>query len=77
MLSENNPYNTEIPEISILHEMSAIEITKQLSEYLKSYADCFVRSQQVKYFNGFEKGLLSNLDRKSIEPIALSFMEEK
>ena len=77
MLSAKNPYNTEIPEIATLNEMSSFEITEQLSEYLKSYADCFVRSQQVKYFNGFEKGLLSNLDRKSIEPIALSFMEEK
>jgi len=37
----------------------------------------FVRSQQIKYFESFVKGLLSKLDRKSIEPIALSFLGEK
>jgi SRSO17 transposase len=48
-----------------------------LQEYLGSYKDCFVRSQQIRYFESFAKVLLSNLDRKSIEPIALSFLEEK
>ena len=31
----------------------------------------------MKYFEAFEKGLLTNLNRKSIEPIALSFLDEK
>ena len=77
MLSFKNPYNTEIPEIKQLQEISSDEITKQLHDYLKRYQNCFVRSQQIKYFEAFEKGLLSNLDRKSIEPIALSFLGEK
>jgi SRSO17 transposase len=57
--------------------MTEAEIRGQLRKYLDSYTDCFVRSQQTRYFEAFEKGLLSNLDRKSIEPIALSFLEEK
>lgn len=77
MLSGKNPYNTKIPTISELEEISADEITKQLQGYLESYGNCFVRSQQIKYFEAFEKGLLSNLSRKSIEPIALSFLGEK
>ena len=60
-----------------MQEMTGAEITNQLREYLNSYMGCFVRSQQIRYFETFEKGLLSNLDRKSIEPIALSFLEEK
>jgi len=77
VLAKDNPYNTKIPEIKALQNLSANEITEQLQKYLESYKSCFVRSQQLKYFEAFEKGLLSNLERKSIEPIALSFLEEK
>jgi len=77
MLSSSNPYNAKIPELEVLQKISQQEITNQLEKYLKSYGNCFVRSQQIKYFEAFEKGLLSNLDRKSIEPIALSFLDEK
>ena len=77
MLASKNPYNTEIPTMSEWQKISEAEITRQLQKYLEIYKDCFVRSQQIKYFETFEKGLLSNLDRKSIEPIALSFLGEK
>lgn len=77
MLASKNPYNTEIPTIAEWQKISEAEITTQLQKYLETYKDCFVRSQQIKYFEAFEKGLLSNLDRKSIEPIALSFLGEK
>jgi SRSO17 transposase len=77
MLSSVNPYNSKIPGLEAIQEMKEDEITDQLKKYLDSYNDCFVRSQQVRYFEAFEKGLLSNLDRKTIEPIALSFLEEK
>jgi len=77
MISAKNPYNAGIPDITTMRMMSPDEVMKQLSAYLKSYADCFTRSQQIRYFETFEKGLLSNLDRKSIEPIALSFLGEK
>jgi SRSO17 transposase len=60
-----------------MQEMTEDEITGRLREYLAGYRDCFVRSQQIRYFETFAKGLLSNLDRKTIEPIALSFLEEK
>ena len=76
MITKKNAYNSEIPEIRELQKMNEREITKELTEYLRSYGDCFIRSQQIKYFETYEKGLLSNLDRKSIEPIALSFLGE-
>ena len=77
MIAKGNPYNTEIPEIRAFQGISATEITKQLQDYLESFKNCFVRSQQIKYFEAIEKGLLSNLERKTIEPIALSFLGEK
>jgi len=76
MITKKNAYNSEIPEIRELQKMNEREITEELTEYLRSYGDCFIRSQQIKYFEAFEKGLLSKLDRKSIEPIALSFLGE-
>lgn len=76
MISKNNPYNSEIPEIAAMQEIAPREILKQLKKYQESYKNCFVRTQQIKYFESYTKGLLSNLDRKSIEPIALSFLGE-
>jgi len=77
VLVKDNPYNAKIAEIKALQSISAEELTEQLEKYLDGYRGCFIRSQQIKYFDAFVKGLLSNLDRKSIEPIALSFLEGK
>ena len=77
MILKNNSYNAKIVEIEALQKISSSEITTQLEKYLERYKNCFVRSQQIKYFEALEKGLLSNLERKSIEPIALSFLSEK
>jgi len=77
MLSIKNPYNTEIPGLESIQEITEEKITVLLQKYLDSYKDCFGRSQQIRYFQVFVRGLLSNLDRKSIEPIALSFLGEK
>ena len=76
MLSHQNPYNSKIPEIEKMQKMNEQEVTELLEEYLGSYHGCFVRSQQIPYFEAFTQGLLSKLDRKSIEPIALSFLGE-
>jgi SRSO17 transposase len=77
MLSNKNPYNTEIPGLEAIQQMSEAEISGSLQRYLERYRDCFIRQQQIRYFDFFVKGLLSHLDRKSIEPIALSFLGEK
>lgn len=77
MIAGENAYNREIPGLETIGKIKEEEVAEKLKEYLTSYKGCFVRSQQVRYFEGFIKGLLSNLERKSIEPIALSFMEEK
>jgi len=77
MLPGSHPYNSQIPEIEKLQKLSTTEITKELESYLEGYTNSFVRPQQLRYFVAFIKGLLSNLARKSIEPIALSFLGEK
>jgi SRSO17 transposase len=44
-----------------------------LEEYLACYSSCYARSEQRIHSECFVKGLLSKLERKSIEPIALEY----
>ena len=46
-------------------------------EYFQNYLPCFRSEPQRKLFRTFIPGLLSPLKRKSIEPIALYFSDEK
>jgi SRSO17 transposase len=49
------------------------ELGRLLDDFLNPFRDCYVRSDQRDDGEAFVKGLLSNLDRKSIEPIALRY----
>lgn len=40
--------------------------------YLKSYRDCFLQKRTAAHFDDYCRGLLSDLPRKSVEPIALA-----
>ncbi len=44
-----------------------------LNDFLDSFRECYQRSDQCRNGETFVKGLLSDLDRKSIEPIALRY----
>lgn len=48
-----------------------------LEQYLEGYRPSYTRSEQKQAVDTFIKGLLSDLDRKSIEPIALRYRGEK
>nr|WP_320985916.1 IS701 family transposase [Enterocloster clostridioformis] len=56
---------------------STQEIEQLLEPYLHQYDCAFSSFKQTKHFADFVRGLLSPLDRKSIEPIALHFHGEK
>lgn len=43
-----------------------------LTEFLRSFQRCFNNRQSVSHFAEFCRGLLSDLERKSVEPIALA-----
>lgn len=49
----------------------------ELENYLQDYFLCFSQQPQRRLFQTFIQGLLSPLERKSIEPIALHFSGEK
>lgn len=40
--------------------------------YLKGYRDCFLQARTATHFDNYCRGLLSDLPRKSVEPIALA-----
>lgn len=65
----------------LLEEAKIKEVADQLPEMLKAHMEgfqcCFHRSEQEFNGNIYVQGLLSNLERKSIEPIALEFNEDK
>jgi len=48
-----------------------------LDKYLAYFQDCYQRSEQRQHGETFIKGLLSDLDCKSIEPIALRYQGEE
>lgn len=76
MLTETNSYSHEMLNELALENINEQTISQELEKYLGQYSGSFSRGQQKKYFEAFERGLLSGLDRKSIEPIALHFSGE-
>src|SRR5580704_10006646 len=40
--------------------------------YLRGYRDCFLQKGTAEHFDNYCRGLLSDLPRKSVEPIALA-----
>ena len=48
------------------------EFADELMKYHEGFHDCFVRSETRKHFFNYMVGQFSHLERKSIEPIAIS-----
>lgn len=46
-----------------------------LKNYMDRFQGCFRRSEQTLHANVYIKGLLSHLERKSVEPIALDYID--
>src|SRR4051794_10221401 len=54
--------------------MTELEITglaPGFAAYLGRYRDCFLQKRTMAHFDTYCRALLSNLPRKSVEPIAL------
>lgn len=50
---------------------------KHIKEYVKPYQELFSRREQGEHFNTMVQGLSSDLERKSVEPIAVYFGQER
>lgn len=51
------------------------KLPEMFNNYMNRFVDCFKRAEPIFHFFAYMKGLLSNLERKSVEPIALEFIE--
>ena len=60
-----------------LDEKAVAALGPLLGEYMDYYSSCFSRTAQQRNAETYIKGLLSDLDRKSVEPIALKYGDEK
>jgi SRSO17 transposase len=60
----------DIPKLST-QICSAKEFHDELDGFQREFQDCFLRSEPRKSFFVYLSGLLSNLEKKSIEPLAL------
>jgi len=70
-------YSKELLEKWRNEEVTESKITGLLTQYIHSYDTVITNKTQRIHFENYLRGLMSNLDRKSIEPIALSITGEK
>lgn len=71
MMLHTPTWDPEILKEVGINEEEISSLGDSLDEYLAIYRPCYARKDQQKHGETFVKGLLSNLKRKSIEPIAL------
>lgn len=76
MMLSIQDYNPNIFEEVGLNEETVGKLSEELTGYLDGYSSCFSRDAQQRNAEIMIKGLLSDLDRKSIEPIALRYADE-
>ncbi len=48
------------------------ELGPAFAKYVRGYQDCFLQKRTATHFDNYTRGLLSDLPRKTVEPIALA-----
>jgi len=69
-------YSKELLEKWRTEQVTESKIADLLTQYVRSYDAVITNKTQRIHFENYLKGLMSNLDRKSVEPIALSMTDE-
>ena len=70
-------YDSEVLETVRMGAVNEKRITTLLGEYLERFGKIIRHKSQRLYFGAYIKGLMSGLDRKSVEPVALAQLGEK
>lgn len=71
MILAKPDYDPQILATCGLAEDNLTTVTRMLEQYLDLFKPCYRRLEQKHQVDTFIKGLLSDLERKSIEPVAL------
>ena len=77
MMLQTPDWHPDILEEAGITPENVSQIADLLLGYLSGYRECFGREGQYKHALCYIKGLLSDLERKSIEPIALRYAEDE
>ena len=77
MMLQTPDWNPDILKDAGITPESVSQLGNRLLEYFAQYRECFGREGQYEHALCYVKGLLSDLKRKSIEPIALRYAEEE
>lgn len=76
MILRHAGWNPDIVPWMKLTETDVEEIAEELVQFHKEFQGCFGRKEQRRLGLAYISGLLSNKETKSIEPIALEFLDE-
>ena len=72
MLQTPDWSRTILQEAGVTEEnVACLGKVKVLDEYLANFSNCYTRSEQENHGDRYVKGFLSDLERKSVEPIAI------
>ena len=77
MMIQNAGYDPKLIDWTEIDEAMREDIAEELVEFHQLFGDCFVRSQQRLLGLGYLRGLVSDIERKNIEAIALAFGGQK
>ena len=78
MIPENRVCNGSFPIPKLLINMEDMKLfTEEFKGFHAQFADCFSREEPRENFSQYMAGQMSQLDRKSIEPIALNVQSAK
>jgi SRSO17 transposase len=69
-------WNTKVAPSFAVDEDDLSKLVKAFGEYYVLFRDCFGRVEHEEHSRVYLQGLLSSLERKSMEPIALSLLGE-
>ncbi|MGA7879164.1 MAG: IS701 family transposase [Desulfoferrobacter sp.] len=77
MILRDIDWHPEIEASLDLENDEILSIAEELVSFHEQFHDSFKRIEQTRLGLGYLQGLLSNCDRKSVEPIALNLFEKK
>lgn len=76
MVLQNNDWDPKLMEQAGITPDEVKKLGQLLLDYHNNFRECYTHINQVMFGETYLAGLMSNLERKSVEPIALHFLEE-
>jgi SRSO17 transposase len=76
MVLQNNDWDPKLMEQAGITPDEIKKLGQLMLDYHNYFRECYTHKNQVMFGETYLTGLMSNLERKSVEPIALNFLGE-